>query len=300
MKSKVAIVILNYNDYVNTLKYVNIIKKYDVIDKVIIVDNNSTDESTQELKKIECDKIDVILSDKNNGYACGNNIGLRYLDSKYSNDNFKYVIISNPDISIEENAIYACIDEFENNFKTAIVAPRMYYLSGASRRSAWKSRTFFIDIANSTRISEIILFPLLKKGEYSKTDFNKERLNVDVIAGSFFMADLNKFREIGYFDENTFLFYEEDIIGFKIKEKNYTITSLNNYKFIHYDSQTISKVIKFRKKIDILFDSKKYYHKFYNKVGKYGIIFINVLKYVRRFELIFEVPIRNLYLKLKI
>ncbi len=296
---KTAIIILNYNDYDNTSKYTNIVKNYNSLDKIIIVDNNSNDGMKENLKQLESDKIDVIFSDRNGGYAYGNNFGLKYLESKYNKENFKYVIISNPDVSVEEEAINACIGELENNPNTVIVAPRMYFINGPARRSSWKHRTFWVDVANSTRITEALLLPLLKKGEYTKQDFAKEKINVDTIAGSFFVADISKFKEIGYFDENTFLFYEEDIIARKLEKNNYNITSLNNIKFIHYDSQTIGKVISAKRKIDILFESKKYYHKKYNNVGNFGIIFLDILKNVRKIEIIFEIPIRKLYNNLR-
>ena len=33
---KVAIIVLNYNDYETTIKYINFVKKYNLIDNVII------------------------------------------------------------------------------------------------------------------------------------------------------------------------------------------------------------------------------------------------------------------------
>ena len=50
-------------------------------------------------------------------------------------------------------------------------------------------------------------------------DMLQDILDVENIAGSFFIARHDIFKAIGYFDENTFLFYEEDILGEKIKEK---------------------------------------------------------------------------------
>ena len=67
--SKVGMIILNYNDLQTTKKYINNIKDYKVLDKIIIVDNKSTDNSYEELKKLSNDKISVIETDDNKGYA---------------------------------------------------------------------------------------------------------------------------------------------------------------------------------------------------------------------------------------
>lgn len=286
---KAALIVLNYNDFDNTKKYVEIMKNYDIIQKIIIVDNNSTDGKIDELKNLENEKIDVIVSDKNGGYAYGNNFGLKYIDEKYNELGIKYVIISNPDVFVEEVAIEACIKELEENSNTAIVSPRMYFVNGPARRSAWKRRTFLIDIANSTRITEIILYLFFKKGEYSKKDFKQDKLKVDNIAGSFFVARRDYFREVGYFDDGTFLFFEEDILGARLAKKGYDIYSLNNYKFIHYDSKCIGRLFSIFKKQDILFESRKYFHRNYNSVKIIGIILLEILRLLRKVELVFEI-----------
>lgn len=296
---KTAIIVLNYNDSENTTKFVSSVLHYDVLNKIIIVDNLSSKENEfDNLLKLSCEKVDVIRSDKNGGYAYGNNYGLRYLDEKY-NDEFKYVIISNPDVYISEENILKTINHMEENENIAICSPRMHFVNGPARRAAWKKRSLGVDVANSTRITEFLLYPLLKKGEYSKGEYEKNILDVENIAGSFFIARHDIFKSIGYFDENTFLFYEEDILGEKIKEKGYKIQVLNDINFMHYESKSIGKIMNLYKKMDILFDSKIYYHKKYNQVGAIGIILFSILRYVRKFELLFEIPILKLIQRLK-
>ena len=293
MDKKVAIIILNYNDSENTIRYVNEISKYDILNKIVIVDNHSNKENEYEkLLKLASDKVDVIRSDKNGGYSYGNNYGLKYLESK--NLQLDYVIISNSDISVEENAIKECIEFLKSNKNAAIVAPRMYYVDGPARRSAWKKRTPIVDIANSTRLTEFILFPIFKLAEYGKKDFENKITKVDNISGAFFVADYKKIKEIDFFDENVFLFYEEDILGYKFSKLGYEIYSINDIKFIHYDSRTIGKIMNMFKKQDILFDSRKYFQKVYNKANFLEIFILNILRYIRKFELIFEVPIRKI------
>ncbi len=286
---KIGVIVLNYNDYESTINYVNTIKNYDIIDKIIIVDNDSTNkDEIRKLKEIKNDKVDIISSQKNGGYAYGNNIGLRYLEKI---GNYKYVAISNPDVYVDEETLKKCIDYLEKNNKAGIVAPRMHFVNGVARRSAWKKRTPLIDIASSTRLTEILLFPFFKQGEYSKKDFKEDDLKVDCIAGSFFIAKMDALKKINFLDTNTFLFYEEDIIGDKFKKEGYEIHSLNNLKFIHYDSKTIGKVMSMYKKMDLLFDSKIYYQKEYNKINGIQKCIFQILRIIRKIELVFEIPI---------
>ena len=78
---KVAMIIVNYNDSEDILEYVGKIREYKTIDRIIIVDNKSSKEGELEaLKTLENDKVKVIESDKNGGYAYGNNFGISYLE----------------------------------------------------------------------------------------------------------------------------------------------------------------------------------------------------------------------------
>lgn len=291
---KIALIILNYNDYDNTSKYVNVMKTYSIINKIVVVDNNSSNkDELVKLNELKCEKVDVIKTDKNGGYAYGNNYALKYIDKNYQEKEFDYVIISNPDVSVEEDVIEKVVSFMENNENAAIASPRMHFVNGSARRSAWKKRTFLVDVASSTRLTQLLLYPFFKKGEY-KNEFKENTLKVFATAGSFFIAKHDKFKEVGYFDENTFLFFEEDILATKMEEKGYEIYNLNNLKFIHYDSQCIGKIMNIFKKQDILFDSRIYYHKTYNKINFFQVVVLQILRYVRKFELVFEVFIRKI------
>lgn len=288
---KFAIIVLNYNDHENTIKYVNSIKDYDIVDKIIVVDNNSTTkDEIKILKELESEKVEILSSEKNGGYAYGNNLGLKYLEKIGS---YEFVAISNPDVYVDEKTLTDCLDYLKTHNKVAIVAPRMHFVSGPARRAAWKTRKPIIDIANSTRITEALMFPFLRKGEYSKKDYLQEDLKVDCIAGSFFIAKYDSLKKVNYMDEKTFLFYEEDILGARLKNIGLEIHILNNLKFMHYESQTIGKMMNMFRKMDILFDSKIYYQKEYNHIHLPLIIIFNILRYVRKIELLIEVPLRK-------
>ena len=215
---KVAVIIVNYNDVEDTEKYVNTITKYDVINRIVVVDNMSTTLGTFEtLKKLETEKVKVIQSDKNGGYNYGNNFGIKYLES--INEEYDYYIISNPDISVSEEAIKHCLQVINESSEIGIIAPRMLNKDREPiRRSAWKMRSFRLDVIHSTRILELLFYKMLRNGEYSKEEYEKEKLEVEAISGAFFIIKKEVLKEIGMFDEKVFLFYEEDILAKKLSE----------------------------------------------------------------------------------
>ena len=101
-------------------------------------------------------------------------------------------------------------------------------------------------------------------------------------------------KKFGYFDEKVFLFYEEDILASKLKKLGYTEMSLNTVSFKHFESQTISKVMNYFNKIKRLQESKMYYQKTYNNINNFQIVLFTIINYWRRFELLFEIPIRKI------
>ena len=291
---KVAIIIVNYNDVDDTIKYVETISNYNVINRIVVVDNLSTTIGAFEnLKKLENEKVKVIQSEKNGGYDYGNNVGIKYLDSL--GEKYDYIIVSNPDISVSEEAINKCLNILESDEKIAVVAPRMFNKENKPiRRSSWKMRTFWLDVVHSTRILELLFYKVLRGGEYLEKDYQNELLEVEAISGAFFIIRNKTLREIGLLDENVFLFYEEDILAKQLAEKGYKTISLNSEKFIHFESQTIGKTFNYYKKMRQLFISKMYYHKTYNKINVVQVLVFHILNICRKLELLIEIPARKI------
>ena len=291
---KLAVIVVNFNDEEDTLKYVNQITEYEIIDKIVVVDNQSTVPNCfEKLQTLKSEKVDVIQSDKNGGYSYGNNFGIKYL--KEQGLEYDYYAISNPDIEIENNTFQKLIQFLQRSQNVAVVAPKMLNSNNQRiRRSAWRFRTFKRDVVHSSRILELLFYKTLKDGEYLDSDFENESLLVDCISGAFFIIRKNVYDEIGGFDENVFLFYEEDILASQLKEKGYLTYSLNDISFKHYESQTIGKSFSYYKKLKELYISKMYYHKIYTKINKFQVLIFKLLRVIRIIELLFEIPVRKL------
>lgn len=275
MNNKTAIIVLNYNDSKTVIEYLGLIKDYKNIDKILVVDNCSPDNSYEVLKKYESKKICVIKTDSNKGYAYGNNYGVHYLEKL--KEKYDFIIISNPDINVTDDTIKKCSDFLNKNLDVAIVSPTMYMSDGkASPLAGWKERKLNSDVRDSSiRLTKKYKNPHVEC--YDKSHFKGNYSYVDCVPGSFFMIRYNYFKEVGYFDENTFLYFEEDILGKKLKNAGYKVVVLNKEKFIHYESVSINKSVMPYKKYKILQKSKRYYHSHYNEECK-GIGKLNLLR----------------------
>lgn len=258
----IVAVILNYNDYKTTIKCIKNIASYKLIDKIIIVDNCSTDSSFETLSNYESDKVHVIKTDKNGGYSYGNNFGIKYAIEKF---NAEKIIISNPDVYFTEDIIVKMIDSFKIDNSIAVVAPKVINAFGREEMVAWKLPQWKDDIILSIEIlSKLLGNPL----RYEKCKLKNDINYVDVVPGSFFMISKQSLIDVDFFDEDTFLYCEERILAYKLKQKGYKIILRGDISFIHEHSVSINNAIKsIVSKYKILFASRKIYHKKYLKTN---------------------------------
>lgn len=268
-----AIVILNYNDYKTTIDYINKIKKYKILDLIVIVDNASTDNSYNELLKYENDKIKVLKADENKGYNAGNNIGCKYVVelNKYTN-----IIISNPDIEVNEDTIEEMIYIANNNDDIAVVAP--YIMQDNEIHRGYKIPSPLVEsLLNLPFVYRLAKNKVKDKNIrfYPEKHYKKKFSCVDCVLGCFFLIKCGIINS-NYFDENVFLYGEEDILGKVIKNLNKKIVVVNDLMAIHNHSVSINKSFNETKKIKISNKSKMYFHKKYNNANIFelGILYL--------------------------
>lgn len=257
---KNVIIILNYNDSNNCINLYNQIKDYKCIDDIIFIDNNSKDNSYKDLKSIKDRRVKVIKLNSNKGYAHGNNEGIKYAIKKNNECN---IIISNPDIEVSEKDLNGLIKEINTNKDVSLIGPTIIEDNSLNRGwilpSGWNEVKLSIPVYGKRR-NKIIGY----KDKYYKESISK----VDVVSGSFFIIKSNVIKDVNYFDENTFLYYEENILSAKLKNKNYNVYVSNKYKVKHNHSESVDKNIDSIKKFKLLKESQSYYINNYTNANK--------------------------------
>lgn len=290
-----GIIILNYNNFEDTFNCIESIEKYNTAPiKIIIVDNGSTrlgvadkivkflnkrilygdflhlhDEDLSCIGPINLPLYTFIESKINDGYAAGNNKGLNLLNF---DDSVKYTLILNNDILFVEDIIPVLVDFETTHIDAGLISPILYTkdLQDLDYTCARKNIEFYKDILGN------LLIPFEKIIHYNRNYKNSTYmlkkgivyppiLTIELPSGSCMLISKNKFRQIDFFDSNTFLYYEENILYKKtqgINLKNYLLT---NIKCIHLGAQSTTKssveINHFSRK------SKYYYYITYEKIG---------------------------------
>ena len=213
-KRKNVIVVLNYNDWEEVKRYCNAVENFSTIDLIIIVDNMSTDDSYEQLKPLQSEKIVLLRAKDNKGYAAGNNVGLQYILDNSIEGN---IIISNPDIYYNEDDLVKVLEPLEDS--TIGVSTGLIHTDGKiTSNFAWMVPGYWELLLNQY----LIMYKIKRKlGISMYCDYPKpgdDRIYCNCVSGCFFGMTTETLKQVGAFDERTFLYGEENILGFKIRE----------------------------------------------------------------------------------
>lgn len=273
-----GIVILNFNTKKLTEAATKNVLNISSDIRIVIVDNNSSDDSWEYLSKkfIDNPQITLVQNKENLGYAKGNNIGILEL---IKNTEIKYVGIMNPDVKIlTKMSLDNCLKILEKFDNIASINPTMVLNDMISLDFlSWKIPKKYDDIFLSFSILKRIYNPVKYKNFLLKKYDDIFFVEGEVLPGSFFIMKKEVFQKINFFDENTFLYCEERILGAKLKKINMKQAILVNdfYKHDHQHKEKSFKSEIFHMKE--LNKSRIYYNNKYN--GKIGVLVAVLLKY---------------------
>jgi len=273
MQKKLGMVIVNYNDFDLTKRLLNNIKDYKCLSHIVVVDNNSPDDSFEKLKEFESNRI-TIIKNRCRQYSSGLNVGAKCLIKKVGECN---IIFSNSDIIIKGEEDLKKLSS--NSNKDVVVVGPTVEEHGVINRG-WPLPT----------TNQEILFniPLLSRYfkkkylSYPEEHYKKDTSLVDVVSGCFFLVDSKFLEENDYFDEKTFLYYEEQIFAKKVKQAKKKELIDNRVIVIHDHSVTIDKALNRLKKQKTLKQSQRYFCKEYLEANNIQMALLYITDYFYR------------------
>ncbi len=150
-------------------KIKNCLNSIDKQAKVLVIENSNNLSFKENLEK-EFSNVECVLAGANIGYGSANNIGLKKVKTKYA-------LILNPDATLHSSALENFIKATEKIYDFAIMAPY---------------------------IQE-------EKDKFDKKNDLKNISPVEVgnVKGFAMFLNISEFREVGFFDENFFFYFEE-------------------------------------------------------------------------------------------
>lgn len=259
----VGIVVLNYNDWENSSRLVEELETFPLFSCIVIVDNASTDDSLSRLGALENERVKLLGAKENKGYGAGNNLGLRYLFEK----GMHHAFLANPDTSFTENYFSTVLSIFQREKEAGLVSGRMQDGIGL-QQTAWKLHSFVPALLASGPMSRRLFSSLLfyKKSYLEK----KPYVQVDCLHGSCLCFSKESFEKSGGFDEDFFLYEEENVIGQRMKDAGYKVFLCTAVSYLHQDSGSTGKNIKsLVKRQTIRQASERLYYSKYLSIGSF-------------------------------
>jgi GT2 family glycosyltransferase len=226
---KVAIIVLNYLNYKDTIECIEsiAIDQYP-LKEIIIVDNGSTNDSKAKLEEMfrNNDEIHLLANDKNAGFARGNNLGIRYARDILG---CSFVLLVNNDtIFNDPNMITTLMGAYEPG--VGVLGPRILAADGPEQNPArvmvrgnlqqhlyyWRIRLKQSCLYQSLKRLRPNIFRKKKKknGKIARNNLAFKSITSAnlVLHGSCFLLTTDYFKYYPWLFPGTFLFYEEAIL----------------------------------------------------------------------------------------
>lgn len=237
---KVFIVILNYNgqDFIlQCLDSVERLNSKGLEIRTLVVDNASKDNSV-ELIKTKHEEMEVLINEKNLGFAKGNNIGIKSALEKGAD----YILILNPDTIVDKDLVVQLIKSVESDHGIGVVGPKIYFVPGYEFHSArykpnergkviwyagglidWKNI-----LASHRGVDEV------DGGQYDKT------VETDFVSGCGMLVKREVFEKIGLLDERYFLYWEDNDFCQRAKKAGFKLIYEPSAKMFHLNAGSSS------------------------------------------------------------
>lgn len=234
---KISIVIVNYKvekQLIKCLKSI-FVSKPKVSFEVIVVDNSGNNKIEKNLIN-KFPQIRYINSFKNLGYGGGNNLGAK-------NALGEYLFFLNPDTLIVDNAIEQLYNFIESNKNTGIVSPLLVDIN--LKPFSTQSRK------ELTPLNAVYSFSFLRKFFPKKSIYNddflknwdkKQAIEVEAIPGAALMISKKLFEKVNGFDEQFFLYFEENDLSKRVRNLGFKLYINPNSRVIHEVGQSTKKL----------------------------------------------------------
>jgi len=212
--------------------------------EIFIVDNASSDNSV-ELIAAHFPAVKLLANKDNKGFGAANNQGLLVC-------NGRYIIFLNPDATVKPNTLQKAVSYMDANREIGLAGAKILNPDGTLQES----------------VSYKYPGEKFTSGETANL-----KGNIACVMGAFMIARKELIKEIGGFDEDFFLYGEDQDLCWRIRERGYSIGYIENAEVLHWGGQSEIKtppVAVFEKKLraEYLFYKKHYSPETINRIKK--------------------------------
>ena len=216
---ELSVITVNYNGLKDTCALIESIPFNENME-VIVVDNASLQDEASLIQK-RYPQVKIIRSEKNLGFAGGNNLGIQESEGKY-------LFLVNNDTVFEDFNVQALIDRLESSPLIGIICPKI--------RFTWGNKP--IQYAGYTPLSRItVRNRSIGFGEEDHGQYDIAHLT-PYAHGAAMLVKRAIIEKVGYMPEDYFLYYEELDWSMMLKRAGYEIWYDPSCTIYHKESQS--------------------------------------------------------------
>mgnify|MGYP005838077505 CR=1 FL=1 len=210
-----------------------------------VVDNASTDDTVEAIQA-DFPQAHVIASDKNLGFAAGNNLALRALG--FDNDGVgserlpQAVFLLNPDTVVHMGATRTLYEALFARPGVGLVGARLSYADGAFQHSAFRFPGIWQAVVDLFPVPGR-LYESALNGRYPRRLYEAGLpFPVDHTLGATMMIRGEVLRQVGLFDERFFMYCEEIDLSMRIRRAGWDIYCVPGAHITHLEGRSTSQV----------------------------------------------------------
>ena len=272
-----SIIIINYNTKNVTDDCIKSVLEHTegLSYEIIMIDNNSIDGSHEFFK--DYPGISFIQSPENIGFGRANNLGAGIACGEV-------LLFLNSDTVLIDNSVKKLYDFLQGNPDAGVCGGNLVDININPATS------FSVSKPSVCSDIDYFFFNIFSKLIYKNLYYNYSSKPMKIngsISGADYMVRKEVFDEVGGFDKDFFMYYEETELSYRIIKKGYNIYNVPSVKIIHLEGA--SEVVK-EKSLDRTLISKKIYYQKTSSLFLYYlsnfIFFLTIIQRMFIFRLI--------------
>lgn len=221
----ISIISVNFNGLEDTLEMLeSVIRHVTLPYEIIVVDNGSQEDETVAIKA-RYPRVVTIRSDRNLGFAGGNNLGIRAARGNY-------LFFINNDAVVKDDSLRFLVDRLDSSPGIGAVSPKI--------RFAWEGNP--VQFAGYTRLSQITLRNALTGFMHPDDGSYDTPAPTPYIHGAAFMVKKEVIARAGYMPELYFLYYEELDWSERMTDAGYTLWYEPEAVVYHKESRSTGRI----------------------------------------------------------
>ncbi|MCA8833437.1 glycosyltransferase family 2 protein [Hymenobacter pini] len=226
---QVSIVVINYNTFALTTACLEsiIAHTHGVSYEIILVDNASV-ETRPAVFKERFPAIKLVASEKNLGFAGGNNLGIAVAEGEV-------ILLLNSDTYLEDDAITKAYTYLKQHKEVGVVSTRLTYVQGGNQSPAQRFpsvRYYLIELLRLQKLLPKRTRQKLLLGAFFDHSFTTE---ADWVWGTFFMFRRELLQQLpnGKLNDDFFMYCEDIQWCWDIRKLGYQIHYYSDASVVH-------------------------------------------------------------------